>query len=96
MNKELSSKIQLLIDSILELSSQEETIQFLDDLCTVQELEQLEQRLQAAKMLIDGATYEEVIAKTSISSATLSRVSKCVHQGNGYKTIINKLNNKIK
>ena len=60
----------------------------------VQELEKMAQRLEAAKLLLQGQTYEQVIEKTSISSTTLSRVSRCIRYGNGgYKTIINKENN---
>ena len=46
------------------------------------------QRIKAAKLLLDGETYEQIIAKTEISSATLSRVSRCVKYGEGYKKIL--------
>ena len=63
----------------------------LEDLCTYKEVEQMAQRLKAAELLIDGKTYSEVITATSISSATLSRVSKCVQKGNGgYKKLLSK------
>ncbi len=63
----------------------------LEDLCTYKEVEQMAQRLKSAELLIDGKTYAEVIAATGISSATLSRVSKCVQKGNGgYKKLLNK------
>ena len=48
----------------------------------------MSQRIEAAKCLIAGETYEEVIKKTGISSATLSRVSRCVKYGNGYKSVL--------
>ena len=60
-----------------------------DDLCTYKELEQMVQRIEAAKLLLEGKTYEEIIALTDISSATLSRVSKCVKYGKGYKSVLN-------
>lgn len=64
---------------------------FLEDLCTIQELEQMNQRLQAAKMLLEGSTYEEVTKVTKVSSATLSRISKCIQYGDGgYKSAIEK------
>ena len=48
------------------------------------------QRLHAAELLLNGVTYERIIEKTGISSATLSRVSKCVKYGSGYKKIFDK------
>ncbi len=58
------------------------------DLCTNKEVEQMAQRVAAAKLLIEGKTYNQVIEKTDISSATLSRVSRCVQYGEGYKKFI--------
>ena len=62
--------------------------EFLNDLCTFKEIEQMAQRLESAKLLLENNTYEEVIKKTEISSATLSRVSKCVKYGQGYKKVL--------
>jgi TrpR-related protein YerC/YecD len=59
-----------------------------EDLCTNKEVEQMAQRIAAAKLLIEGKTYAQVIEKTDISSATLSRVSRCVQYGEGYKKFI--------
>ena len=58
------------------------------DLCTNKEVAQMAQRIAAARLLIEGNTYNKVIEKTDISSATLSRVSRCVQYGNGYKKFI--------
>ena len=74
--------------AILSLKTVEECESFFADLCTFKELEQMTQRIVAAKLLLKGDTYEEVIKKTEISSATLSRVSKCVKYGSGYKTVL--------
>lgn len=74
--------------AILSLTSVKECESFFADLCTYKELEQMTQRIIAAKLLLKGDTYEEVIKKTDISSATLSRVSKCVKYGEGYKTVL--------
>ncbi len=60
----------------------------LDDLCTNKEVEQMAQRIVAARLLIEGKTYNQVIEKTDISSATLSRVSRCVKYGEGYKKFL--------
>ena len=63
----------------------------LEDLCTFKEVEQMAQRLKSAELLLEGKTYAEVIAVTSISSATLSRVSKCVQKGSkGYQKLLSK------
>ena len=76
---------------LLKLETEKEAELFLEDLCTIKELEAMSQRLKAAKMLLAGKTYNEVVEETEISSATLARVSKCVRYGSGgYKKIITK------
>ncbi len=60
----------------------------MNDLCTDKEIEQMAQRVIAARLLMEGKTYNQVIEKTDISSATLSRVSRCVQYGQGYKKFI--------
>ena len=60
------------------------------DLCTVKELENMAERCYAAKLLLEGNTYNQVMAQAEISSATLSRVSRCVQQGKGYSRLIKK------
>ena len=80
-----------LVNAILKLKTEEECINFLNDLCTIQELEKMAQRLDAAKLLLEGCTYEQVIEKTKISSTTLSRVSRCIRYGDGgYKNVLEK------
>lgn len=80
-----------LYEAFLALESIEEAESFLDDLCTIKELEAMSQRLRAAKMLLQGKTYNEIVEETEISSATLARVSKCVRYGDGgYGRIIEK------
>ena len=61
-----------------------------DDLCTYNEIKQMAQRVKAAKLLLEGKTYSQVIEQTDISSATLSRVSRCVQTGTGYSKLLNK------
>jgi TrpR-related protein YerC/YecD len=56
---------------------------FLDDLCTINEVKQMAQRIQCAVLMLKGNTYNQIIEKTDISSATLSRVSKCLQYGSG-------------
>ena len=79
-----------LFEEILKLQTVEECELFFDDLCTIKEIDAMCQRVAAAKMLLDGKTYNEVIEKTEISSATLSRVSKCVQYGKGYTSVLKK------
>ena len=89
--KRYQPMLQELYGAILSLQSEKDVELFLDDLCTIKELESMCQRLQAAKMLLDGKTYNEIVEATEISSATLARVSKCVRYGNGgYKTALKK------
>lgn len=86
---------QELVNAILSLKNEEECINFLNDICTIQELEKMSQRLEAAILLSEGCTYEQVIEKTKISSTTLSRVSRCIRYGDGgYKSIIEKIKQK--
>ena len=76
---------------ILKLETIEECEKFFDDLCTINELEAMLQRIKAAKMLLEDKTFQEVINETKISSATLARVSKCIKYGDGgYKDILTK------
>ena len=60
----------------------------LDDLCTYKEIEQMAGRIAAAKLFMEGKTYNQVIEATNISSATLSRVSRCVQRGEGYRKFL--------
>ncbi len=73
---------------ISSLKTPEDCALLFEDLCTYKEVEQMAQRLYAAKLLTQGKTYEEVIKETDISSATLSRVSKCVKYGKGYNKLL--------
>lgn len=87
---EKSEKIQELYRVIVGLSNVEDCAALLDDLCTHKEVEKMAERLYAAKLLMEGNTYNQVIAQTDISSATLSRVSRCVQYGNGYSKVLKK------
>ena len=73
---------------LIKLKTVEECKQFISDLCTPKEIMQMAQRVAAAKLLMQGDTYETVIKKTEISSATLSRVSRAVKNGEGYKKVL--------
>ena len=62
--------------------------QFLKDLCSIKELKQMAGRLHAAKLLMQGKTYLEVTEITSVSSVTLSRISRCLKNGKGYNKVL--------
>ena len=81
-------KINALYALLLKLRSVEDCQILLDDLCTRKEVEKMADRVYAAKLLMEGKTYSQVIAETNISSATLSRVSQCVQYGTGYTKLL--------
>ena len=85
---EKHDKIQQLYELIASLQSPEDCRALFDDLCTVKEIENMAERCYAARLLLDGNTYNQVIAQADISSATLSRVSRCVQYGNGYSKFL--------
>ena len=80
--------IQQLFEVITQLRSVEDCQALFDDLCTVKEIENMAERCFAAKLLLEGNTYSQVMAQADISSATLSRVSRCVQYGNGYAKVL--------
>lgn len=80
--------LQDMYELFASITSPEDFKAFLDDLCTYKEIEQMAGRIAAAKLFMDGKTYMQVIEATNISSATLSRVSRCVRYGEGYKKVL--------
>ena len=86
----MNEKIDALYELLLKLESKEECAALLEDLCTRKEVENMAERAFAAKLLLEGNTYNQVIAQTSISSATLSRISRCVQYGDGYSKLLKK------
>ncbi len=78
--------------SILNLESKEECYRFFEDICTIKEILDMSQRLEVALLLDEGKSYQEILAKTGVSTATISRVNKCLNYGSGgYKEAITKL-----
>ena len=84
------SKTEALYQLIAEVTDPEDIRNLFDDLCTRKEVENMAERVFAAKLLMEGNTYNQVIAKANISSATLSRVSQCVQYGKGYAKLLKK------
>jgi TrpR-related protein YerC/YecD len=83
-------KLNDLYQLFAKIDTPEDFAMLLDDLCTYKELEQMAGRIAAAKLFIEGKTYNQVIEATNISSATLSRVSRCVRHGKGYRKFLTK------
>lgn len=90
MQKKTVSKkdINNLFEVIIKLNSVKDCEILFEDLCTDKEIEQMAQRVKAAKLLLEGNTYNQVIEQTDISSATLCRVSRCVQYGKGYRNFV--------
>ncbi len=81
-----------LFDAILLLENREECYKFFEDIATVGEIRDLGQRLEVARMLKNGSTYDEIVAKTGVSTATISRVKRCLEYGaDGYNLIFKKM-----
>lgn len=81
-----------LYQAIASIKDEEECRKFLQDLCTVSELKAMEQRMEVAMLLDQGLIYSEILERTGASSATISRVNRCLHYGaDGYRTIIPRL-----
>ena len=89
MDKLHTKDVDLLFEAILSLKSIDECYLFFEDICTVKEVLDIAQRLKAAKMLSEGAGYNEVCRATGMSTATISRVNKCLNYGDGgYRTVL--------
>lgn len=87
-----SKELDYFFNAILKLEDIKECYRFFEDVSTITELKALSQRLQVAKMLREKKTYIEIGAATGASTATISRVNRCLNYGNeGYNTILDRL-----
>ena len=85
-----------LFESILNLKSKEECRAYLEDLCTVKELQDMAQRLDTAVLLSKGYSYKKIMEQVEVSTATIGRVSKCLNYGTGgYRRAIGKLEEEV-
>lgn len=97
MKKLHNKDVDTLFDAILSLETVEECYAFFEDACTIKEIIEIAQRLKAAKMLREGVNYAEISKETGMSTATISRVNKCLEYGNGgYNTVLDRLAEKNK
>lgn len=81
-----------LFEAVLTLENKEECYRFFEDLCTINEIQAMAQRLQVAKLLKEKKTYTEIENRTKASTATISRINKCLNYGaDGYNRILAKL-----
>ena len=84
--------IDELFRAVLSLESEEDCYRFFEDICTVNELHAIAQRLQVAKLLSEDKTYNEIEEITKASTATISRVNKClVYGSDGYRRVLERL-----
>ena len=83
-----SQKIDALFELIANITDPADCKALFQDLCTAKEIENMAERVFAAKLLMEGNTYNQIMAQSDISSATLSRVSRCVQYGKGYSQLL--------
>lgn len=92
LDKLRDRSLDRLFEAVLSLQTVDECYLFFDDLCTVGEIKSLAQRLEVARMLREGQTYHKIEAETGASTATISRVKRCLHYGSdGYSMVLNRL-----
>ena len=83
-----SQKKDALFELIASISDPADCKALFQDLCTAKEIENMAERVYAAKLLLEGKTYNQIMELADISSATLSRVSRCVQYGDGYSKLL--------
>lgn len=87
INKLKGKDLDQLFNAILSLKDLDECYRFFDDLCTINEIQSLAQRLEVARMLEEGKTYHMIETETGASTATISRVKRCLNYGNDAYTM---------
>lgn len=83
-----------LFSAVLQLKTREDCMKFFTDLCTISELKSMSQRMQVALMLKNKTVYTDIAAATGASTATISRVNRCINYGSdGYNLVIKRMEN---
>jgi TrpR-related protein YerC/YecD len=92
INKLRGKELDQLFQAVLSLKDLEECYAFFDDLCTINEIQSLAQRLDVARMLREGNTYHKIETETGASTATISRVKRCLNFGNDtYEMVLERI-----
>ena len=92
MKEKNSEAIEKLYEAILTLHTKEDCDKFFEDICTVKELQDISQRLEVAKMLKTGKNYQTISKDTGASTATISRVNRCLLYGSGgYEEVLKRI-----
>jgi TrpR-related protein YerC/YecD len=92
INKLRGKELDQLFNAVLSLQDLEECYRFFDDLCTINEIQSLAQRLDVARMLREGNTYHKIETETGASTATISRVKRCLNFGNDtYEMVLERI-----
>lgn len=92
IDKLRGKQLDQFFDAILALETREECYEFFDDVATMHEVQALSQRLQVAKLLSEGRTYQTIENETSASTATISRVRRSLDYGSGgYEKVLSRL-----
>jgi len=87
-----SKEMDFLFEGISSLKTREEFYKFFEDICTINEIKAIEQRLQVARMLMEKRTYLDIASTTGASTATISRVNRSLNYGNdGYKIVFDRI-----
>lgn len=91
-NLNFKNDLDMLFEAVLKLENMEECYKFFEDIATINELKAISQRIQVAKMLREKKIYTEIAEKTGASTATISRVNKCLNYGeDGYSIVLNRM-----
>lgn len=97
MKNDQLADMELLCQALLSMETAEECLHFLEDVCTIKEMQAMSQRFQVACQLDAGKNYSEIYENTGVSSATICRVNKCLLYGSGgYRTALTRLKKKGK
>ena len=92
MKPTITEENRRLFRAILTLKTEDECAAFFEDICTIKEIQDLSQRLEVASMLNCGEKYQKIEETTGASTATISRVNKCLNYGSGgYKTVLERI-----
>ena len=87
-----SADLQRLFETVIKLNSIEQCAAFFEDICTINEVQDMAQRFDVALMLDEGRNYQTIAKEANVSTATISRVSRCLNYGSGgYRSAIDKL-----